>query len=152
MSEPGKNMTLAQCECSRWGAYAEVGVGIDPYPTFDTFRDKFEIIKERNSWLVLARCKHCKQGWYVSIDVGDYDAIFFIRVTDTQIQDALSNDKWPDAVQVAVDNSSWMGDEIGPEICKIPGCKSKKVKFSVLCRLHHYESMFGFLWKPEIEG
>ncbi len=122
-------------------------MGHGSFPTFDTFYDNFEILKERNSQLVLAKCKHCKQGWYVAIDTGDYDALFFIRVSKSQIRDALLSDIWPDAVQIASDNSPLLGDEIGPDICSRSGCKRKQVKFSVFCRRHHYESILGFLWK-----
>jgi len=148
MNDHRSNAAAAQCECHLWGEYEEVGVSSDIFPTFDTFYDKFEIIRERNTWLVLAKCKHCNQTWYVSIDTKDTDAIYFVRVTDIQIQDILMNGSWPDAIQVAMNNSPWLGDEIGPDICKISGCNRNRVQYSVLCRLHHCENILGHLWSP----
>lgn len=148
MNDDKKNEASGQCDCGQWGAYEEIAVGFGMFPTFDSFDDKLETIKERNPWLVLARCKHCKQGWYAYLDTGDYDAIFFVRVTESQIQDVILNDKWPEAVQIASENAPWLGEEIGPELCRSAGCERKRVQHSVLCSLHHYESLLGHLWKP----
>jgi hypothetical protein len=148
MNNNNKNDESIQCECSRWGTYEEIGVGHGIFPTFDTFDDKFETIRERNPWLVLARCKHFRQGWYAYLDTGDYDDIFFIRITESQIQDVLLNDKWPDAVRIASENDPSLGEEIGPELCRSAGCERKRVQHSLLCRLHHYENLLGNLWKP----
>jgi hypothetical protein len=39
------------------------------------------------------------------------------------------------------DNDFWesLGDEIGPEICKQDGCSRQRIKYSVICRQHHFE-------------
>ena len=142
MNDGKKNKKSNQCECGQWGAYATVGLGDIE------LRDEFEIIKERNPWLMLTKCKHCNQGWYVAIDTSDYDEFQFVRVAENQIQDILQKDQWPDVLRVADENLSWLGDEIGSDLCKSPGCQRKRVKYSVLCRLHHYENLLGHLWKP----
>jgi hypothetical protein len=39
------------------------------------------------------------------------------------------------------DNSFWdsPGEELGPEICKHEGCYRKRIRYSVMCREHHFE-------------
>ena len=36
-----------------------------------------------------------------------------------------------------------LGDEVGPERCRHAGCDRKRIRHSVLCRLHHYEQIKG---------
>ncbi len=36
-----------------------------------------------------------------------------------------------------------LGSEIGPNMCRRPGCDRKTVKLSVMCRRHHYEMIKG---------
>jgi hypothetical protein len=54
----------------------------------------FDLLKQRNPWLSLARCKECGQAWYVATDTVD-DDYRMLRLTDEQAQDILQNDKWP---------------------------------------------------------
>lgn len=143
MDNDNKINTAAQCQCPQWGTYETVDLG-----DIDDLHENYEIIKERNPWLLLARCKHCNQGWYVAIDTSDYDEFQFVRVTENQIEEILRNDQWPDVLRIAAETLSWLGDETGPELCKSPGCQRKHVKYSALCRLHHYESLAGHLWQP----
>ena len=39
------------------------------------------------------------------------------------------------------DRDFWdlLGEEVGPEECRHPGCKHKHIGHSVLCRVHHFE-------------
>jgi hypothetical protein len=39
------------------------------------------------------------------------------------------------------DEGFWktLGEEIGPELCRHPGCSKKRIKYSVMCRQHHFE-------------
>lgn len=149
MSEDSQNKTVVGCECSNWRVYETAGLGGLVFPNIDSFYNKFEIVKERNPWLVLAKCRHCNQSYYVAIDDSIYDEFHFIRLTDNQTQEILVNDKWPDPLQIADENATWLGDEIGPDICSASGCKRKRVKHSTMCRLHHYESLLGRLWKAK---
>lgn len=34
-----------------------------------------------------------------------------------------------------------LGDEIGPETCRHPGCGRLRISYSLLCRAHHYEQI-----------
>jgi hypothetical protein len=36
-----------------------------------------------------------------------------------------------------------LGEEIGPELCRHPGCDRKRIKFSVMCCPHHFEMIKG---------
>lgn len=36
-----------------------------------------------------------------------------------------------------------LSDEIGPERCQQPGCKSLRIRYSVLCKRHHFEMITG---------
>lgn len=47
---------------------------------------------------------------------------------------------WRDA------HASWwdkLGEEIGPELCAMSDCRRKRIRFSVKCRRHHYEMIWG---------
>lgn len=36
-----------------------------------------------------------------------------------------------------------LGEEIGPELCKHPRCTNKRIRYSVMCRDHHFEMVTG---------
>ena len=36
-----------------------------------------------------------------------------------------------------------LGEEVGPEPCRHPGCDRNRIRHSVLCRKHHYEQVKG---------
>ena len=51
----------------------------------------------------------------------------------------LSDEEWESLEDNAFVEA--LGDEIGPESCKVDGCAGKRIEFSVLCRKHHFESV-----------
>lgn len=38
-----------------------------------------------------------------------------------------------------------LGREIGPELCKHPNCSRKHIMYSVMCKVHHFEMVKGYL-------
>ena len=55
-------------------------------------------------------------------------------------------------VQAAEDKVFWslLGEEIGPELCRVAGCEHKRITLSVLCRQHHFESIKKRLYLSDV--
>ncbi len=80
------------CGCITWKTNQIIPLLYDNRP--DVFFLTFNVLKQRNPWLDLVRCKECGQWWYVATDTVD-DDYRMLRLTEEQAQDILQNDKWP---------------------------------------------------------
>jgi hypothetical protein len=79
-----------KCDCVTWKRNHIIPLCLE---TLDLF-DAFDVLKKRNSWLALVRCKICRQPWYIATDTVD-DDYHLLRVTEEQVIGILSLDKWP---------------------------------------------------------
>jgi hypothetical protein len=79
------------CQCSEWGDRVRMNLG---YETADLLRTRYEILRTRNPWLDLARCRGCAQHWYVAVDTVD-DDYYFRRLSPSQLAAIVDNDQWP---------------------------------------------------------
>lgn len=52
------------------------------------------------------------------------------------------------------DSGLWavLGEEVGPELCRAPGCAHLHVKYSAFCRAHHFEMMRGYCYAAPESG
>ena len=47
---------------------------------------------------------------------------------------------------------SILGEELGPELCRRDGCTHLRIKMSVFCRIHHFESIAGRQFPGKIQA
>ena len=80
------------CDCMTWNRNQIIPLGCET--PFDVFLLTFEVLKERNPWLELVRCKMCSQDWYIATDTVD-DEYRLLRPTEEQVNEIVSLDKWP---------------------------------------------------------
>ena len=81
---------------------------------------------------------YCPSCWYAICDVmdGNYVGINLVPQHDGgfQILD-LDHDNIGECRVIS------RSFELGPEMCKVKGCERLRIRFSVMCRRHHYEQV-----------
>lgn len=84
--------TKHACECVTWSSHQVIGLGYETRPAI--LFEQFDVLKERNPWLTLVRCKVCGGYWYIAMDTVD-DDYYLSRLSEEQANEVLSQDKWP---------------------------------------------------------
>ena len=88
---PGK------CSCLIWrdNERLPLGFSIEAQRTesFEEFKSRFHIIKNRTPWLFAGRCRECGQGWYVAVDTVD-DDYHLMRLSPSKATD-ITVGHWP---------------------------------------------------------
>lgn len=80
------------CACPLMCDRQTLPLGVDF--TSKQFDEVFETLASRTPWLTLARCRRCRQHWYVGCDTSD-DYWFFERLGDDTVGRILRANEWP---------------------------------------------------------
>lgn len=87
------------CPCYVWSNQKTfiLSAGDEPFgdclsPTY--FENNYSSLKKRTPWQEAVRCQVCGTGWLVGVDTVD-DDILLRRLSETQLNEILSHDKWP---------------------------------------------------------
>jgi len=106
--------------------------------------------RDVSQWRTLLRCPDCSSFWIeeypwselhgggaaVLLPVPDGDPEAYFRSTATMV--ASLRRRHDDAEFLAK-----LGAEVGPEVCRDPGCDRRRITASVCCRLHHFQMVRG---------
>ncbi len=99
----------------------------------------------RGDWNVLERCRVCGRFWVVEWPYGEHHGSGPACAFHIDRAELPSQDVTADIRQRAEDAAFFgtLGPEIGPERCRIETCARLRIRNSVFCAQHHFESIKG---------
>ena len=110
------------------------------------------------TWLSVLECGVCHQRWAKEWPFGELQAggpacLYQIDAADGDAWLATAKPRFDSLRRQHEDRQilELLGSEIGPEPCKRAGCVRKRIRFGVLCRTHHFESLRGHLPAADLE-
>ena len=102
--------------------------------------------KNIDKWIFLYRCKVCGAYW-ADFEYGDnywnlgHPCYCRVELDDPQ-KWLASAENIADDIRLRYDDRRFfdsLSPEVGPEKCRTEGCERKCIKFSVMCKIHHFE-------------
>lgn len=81
------------CDCITWKRHELIPLGFDT--PVDVFFSNFSVLRQRNPWLDMVRCKICQQAWYIATDSVD-EEYHLLRLTEDEVREVLLGNTWPD--------------------------------------------------------
>ncbi len=102
-------------------------------------------IIERGNWTLLEQCEACGRFWVVEYPFGERHGDGPPCAYHTDRRELPSQYLTADIRQRAEDAAFFnnLGAEVGPEKCRAYACVRLRVRNSVFCALHHFESVKG---------
>ena len=83
--------TRPVCHCAAWKDRVRINLGAE---TAGLLEADFDVLRDRNPWLHLARCKGCGQHWYAAVDTVD-DEYYFRRLSAPELAGVVERGEWP---------------------------------------------------------
>ena len=136
------------CKCTNYS---------EPLATFSDVKQRCEhyedlratldtVVDDLRAWRSVLRCRVCGALWaqeYPFSEMHGGGPACFYRITTADPAQWLvtAPDLTMQLRREHEDRSFFacLGEEIGPELCRHSGCTHKRIQFSVMCRLHHFE-------------
>jgi hypothetical protein len=81
----------SKCLCLLWPDSHRCVLGSE---THRYIPDQFGVVRERNPWVKLVRCRGCLQAWYAAIDTV-YDELHFVRLSEELALGIIERGSWP---------------------------------------------------------
>jgi hypothetical protein len=104
------------------------------------------VATDASGWISVMRCRVCGSLWAREYPFGEMHGggpACFYRISTTDPARWLATESGLTTRLRSADEDqrffATLGAEIGPELCRHPGCTHKHIQFSVMCRLHHFE-------------
>src|SRR5688500_9655590 len=82
------------CQCEKLPLLADVGMGGEHDPAFDTLERQVSH-GEPLWWLSAERCRVCGQWWLVATDQRINDVFLRRRLTDAEVESIQGQNEWP---------------------------------------------------------
>jgi hypothetical protein len=140
------------CQCSNFSkslvTFSDVAERCNHYmaikPSLEAIAD------DLRAWRSVLRCKVCGTLWTCEYPFGEGQGggspcLYQISTSNPAYWLATQPDLSSE-LRSEHEDRCWfasLSEEIGPELCCHAGCTHKRIKFSFMCRLHHFEMIRG---------
>lgn len=140
---------MSKCQChlfvSPLRSYEEM-VARCGSSTAELRRTLEQVHISKDGWTRLYRCRECGRFWceecpFSERHGGGPSCLYLVDVTDAEHWERSHRAITSQLRQTHEDASFFqsLGDEVGPELCRRTGCDRLRIRYSVLCRRHHFE-------------
>lgn len=101
---------------------------------------------ESSKWIAVYRCKVCDALWAAEYPFGEMQGggpqCFYTIEARTPEEWLRTAESLTAPIRQEYEDKEFfmaLGPELGPEKCRVPDCRQKRIQYSVMCRRHHFE-------------
>ena len=135
------------CNCNKFtssvSTYSDLLERCGVYDDISPYLSSVSIDTER--WFEILVCNDCNQYWAKEYPFGEYHGggtpcLYQVTIEDKTNYFKKLRPKLNDIRQKHEDKKflESLGEEVGPELCRSPGCTNKHIKNSSMCKQHHF--------------
>jgi hypothetical protein len=108
------------------------------------------VAQDESGWRSVQRCRECGSLWAQEYPFGESHAggppCLYSISTESPTQWLAQSEDITTRIRREKEDRDFfgsLGPESGPELCKWPACKHKRIAYSVMCGGHHFEMVTG---------